>query len=246
MKKILLSILLIAALAAPSMLSAQGMAWHLTQVQVKQIPDNYGGFTDTPDIYYVIKDGSTVLFTSNTIDDTDPPVLFYPNLTLDSTKTYILEVWDYDLLNADDELGQVTIPGKGSGNLFDSLPNATGRLELYYEFTFKTVGFEEEISIVEEFEVYPNPAQDFVNLRLTPQATDDFRFQIIDRDPTAVFCQQCHLAAMTLLAPNERAGHAIHFCNVRTARRRRMRIKEVMTGFVIAKTLNFLSQKIIQ
>lgn len=158
-------------------LQAQAYEWVLTSVRIDAIPDN-AGFLDTPDMYMIMKQGTNVQFTSGTFDDMDPPVTFTPNVTVDSTLMYTIEVWDEDAIDSDDELGIVTIPGKGTGDVTGTVGGATGQLDVHYEYTL-VVGIEDELVAV-NLSVGPNPAQDQIFLNLEMVKVVDMQVQLID------------------------------------------------------------------
>ncbi len=70
----------------------------------------YTAFADiTPDLYIVVKDGSsTIVYASNYIDNTNPPVTFTPNILLQNPP-YTVEIWDYDAVGGDDFGGSYSI-----------------------------------------------------------------------------------------------------------------------------------------
>ena len=91
--------------------------YFLTEVQVLSIPNNWGWPGDlNPDIYVEVIDTSgTILYTSGTINDQDPPVTFaIPNLPMDAMN-YTVHVWDEDggIFGADDDLGTTDFYGQG-------------------------------------------------------------------------------------------------------------------------------------
>lgn len=98
----------------------------LTSVTVTGVSNSwwYSIFADeSPDLYIVIKDGSSnVVYTSNYISDDFPPVSFTPNLYL-SNPPYTLEIWDYDAVGSNDfggsysmNIGAGTTSFSGGGN----------------------------------------------------------------------------------------------------------------------------------
>jgi hypothetical protein len=112
-------------------------AYYLTEVQVLGIPNNWGWPGDlNPDMYIEIYDGSmNLVYTSATIQDTDPPVTYaIPNLLL-ADELYTVNVWDEDggLFGADDDLGITYFQGWGpSGS------STTGSTSISY--TIQAVG----------------------------------------------------------------------------------------------------------
>jgi hypothetical protein len=129
--------------------------YYLTEVQVLGIPNNWGWPSDlNPDIYIRIYDGGmNLVYTSPTIDDTDPPVTFpIPNILL-ANQTYTVNVWDEDggLFGADDDLGSTTFQGNGpSGS------STSGSTSIAY--TIQAVGPFPVISSSDTIQVfgYPN------------------------------------------------------------------------------------------
>lgn len=128
--------------------------YYLTEVQVLGIPNNWGWPSDLdPDIYIKIYDGgSNLVYTSLTIDDTNPPVTFaIPNILL-ANQTYTVAVWDEDggLFGADDDLGSTTFQGWGpSGS------STTGSTSIAY--TIQAVGPFPVISSSDTIQVFEYP-----------------------------------------------------------------------------------------
>ena len=182
----LLFILVLVAVCGSSSLKAQTFEWVLTTVRVDAIPDN-AGFLDTPDMYFIMKLGTNVQFTSSTVDDTDPPVSWSPNVSVDSTQSYTIEVWDADAIDPDDDLGIVTIPGKGMGDVVGTVSGATGQLELHYDYTL-TVGLEEELVAV-NLTVGPNPVEDVVYLDLEMVHPVEMNLSLIDQQGKKVYAE---------------------------------------------------------
>jgi PKD repeat protein len=90
---------------------------YLTEVQVLGVPNNWGWPGDlNPDIYVELWDATpTLVYTSGTVQDQDPPVTFaIPNILL-ANETYTVHVWDEDggVFGADDDLGSTTFAGHG-------------------------------------------------------------------------------------------------------------------------------------
>jgi len=112
-------------------------AWYLTDITVTAIPNNYGGFIDDPDMYFILTDplGAVVYDSHPSIDNTFPPVSWgVPNIPLQSGN-YTVHVWDEDggLFGADDDLGAITFDGNGvSGSASGSVGGATGLLIVDY------------------------------------------------------------------------------------------------------------------
>lgn len=112
-------------------------AWYLTNITVASIPNNYGGFIDDPDMYFLLYDplGTEVYDSRPAVDNTFPPVSFgVPNLLLQNG-TYTVHVWDEDggLFGSDDDLGTITFAGNGtSGSGTGSVGGASGSLIVDY------------------------------------------------------------------------------------------------------------------
>ena len=130
-------------------------AYYLTEVQVLGIPNNWGWPSDLdPDIYIRIYDGNmTLVYTSPTIDNTNPPVTFpIPNILL-ADQTYTVNVWDEDggLFGADDDLGSTTFQGYGASG-----SSTTGSTSISY--VIQSVGPFPAISSTDTIQVfgYPN------------------------------------------------------------------------------------------
>jgi hypothetical protein len=103
----------------------------LTNVDVLSIPNNWGWPGDLdPDIYINIFDpSSTLIYTSATIQDQNPPVSFaIPNIQL-SAGTYTIEVWDEDgaVFGADDDLGSTSFQGHSSGGVVTNGSTSTNQ-----------------------------------------------------------------------------------------------------------------------
>lgn len=70
-----------------------------------------------PDYYFILKQGTTTLYSSAYIDNTDPPVSFsFAPIAL-SNATYTMEIWEYDtgMAGGDDACGSVTFNGHAAG-----------------------------------------------------------------------------------------------------------------------------------
>lgn len=112
-------------------------SWFLTNIEVTSIPDNYGGFVDDPDLYFLLYDtaGVQVFDSRPSIDNTFPPVSWgVPNLPLQNGD-YTVHVWDEDggLFGADDDLGAITFAGHGaSGSGTGTVSGASGLLIVNY------------------------------------------------------------------------------------------------------------------
>ncbi len=70
-----------------------------------------------PDYYFVLKSGTTVIYSSSYIDNSNAPVTFTFSQIPLSNVTYTLEIWDYDsgLAGGDDGCGSVTFNGNAAG-----------------------------------------------------------------------------------------------------------------------------------
>ena len=70
----------------------------------------YTAFSDIlPDLYIIVKDGANqTVYTANYINNTTPPVTFYPNIILQNPP-YTVEIWDYDAVGGDDFGGSYSI-----------------------------------------------------------------------------------------------------------------------------------------
>ena len=112
-------------------------SWYLTNITVTSIPDNFGGFIDSPDMYFLLTDpsGTQVYDSHPAVDNTQPPVSWtVPNISL-SNGTYAVHVWDEDggLFGADDDLGEITFAGNGvSGTATGTVSGASGTLTVEY------------------------------------------------------------------------------------------------------------------
>lgn len=112
-------------------------SWFLTNIEVTSIPDNYGGFVDDPDLYFLLYDtaGVQVFDSRPSVDNTFPPVSWgVPNLPLQNGD-YTVHVWDEDggLFGADDDLGAITFAGHGvSGTATGTVSGASGLLIVNY------------------------------------------------------------------------------------------------------------------
>ncbi len=112
-------------------------SWYLTDITVTAIPNNYGGFIDDPDMYFLLYDtlGVEVYDSRPSVDNTFPPVSWgVPNILLQNG-TYTVHVWDEDggLFGADDDLGTITFDGNStSGSATGSVGGASGLLVVDY------------------------------------------------------------------------------------------------------------------
>jgi PKD repeat protein len=111
--------------------------YFLTDITVTSIPNNYGGFVDDPDMYFLVYDplGAEVYDSRPSIDNTFPPVTWgVPNIQLQNGN-YTVHVWDEDggLFGADDDLGTVSFAGNGpSGSATGSVGGVSGLLIVDY------------------------------------------------------------------------------------------------------------------
>jgi PKD repeat protein len=111
--------------------------YYLTNIQVTSIPNNYGGFVDDPDMYFLLYDpqGALIYDSHPSISNTHPPVSWtLPNIPLQNG-TYTVHVWDEDggLFGADDDLGSITFAGHGtSGSATGTVSGASGTLNVNY------------------------------------------------------------------------------------------------------------------
>jgi len=112
-------------------------SWYLTNVTVSSIPDNFGGFIDVPDMYFLLYDsmGVEVYDSRPAVNNTQPPVSWVtPNIPL-IDGNYVLHVWDEDggLFGADDDLGEISFAGNGtSGTATGTVSGASGTLTVDY------------------------------------------------------------------------------------------------------------------
>ena len=130
-------------------------AFYLTEVQVLGIPNSWGWPSDLdPDLYIKIYDGNmNLVYTSATVDNTNPPVTYaIPNILL-ANETYTIHVWDEDggLFGADDDMGSTTFQGHGTSG--SSTSGSTS-----VSFTIQPVGPFPIISSTDTVQVfgYPN------------------------------------------------------------------------------------------
>ena len=159
----------------------------LTLVRVQTVPDNYG--PETPDIFFILKDGTNVLHTSTTIEQ-DPPINWVMNLVLDSTKNYTIEVWDDDApITANDDLGTVTIPGSGSGTVIGTVGGASGQLELFYEYTVVTAK-EEGVTGLKDLKIFPNPSAGKFMVELEVLELRQCRMEVVNVEGKRVFMKE--------------------------------------------------------
>jgi PKD repeat protein len=111
--------------------------WYLTNITVSAIPNNYGGFVDDPDMYFLLYDpsGNLVYDSHPSVSNTFPPVSWtLPNILLQNG-TYSVHVWDEDggLFGSDDDLGEITFAGNGSsGSGTGTVGGASGQLIVDY------------------------------------------------------------------------------------------------------------------
>jgi len=128
--------------------------YYLTQIGVLGVPNTWGAPADAdPDMYIELYDGSmNLIYTSATVDNTQPAVVYaIPNILL-SNQTYTVQVWDEDggLFGADDDLGTSTFFGNGpSGN------SSNGSTSI--SFSIATVGPFPVISSTDTVQVFGFP-----------------------------------------------------------------------------------------
>ncbi len=108
--------------------------YFLTNVGVLAIPNSWGWPADlNPDLYIELYDaGMNLLYTSATIQDTDPPVTFpIANIPL-ADEVYTVHVWDEDggAFGADDDMGTTTFDGHGASG-----SSTSGSLSISYVIT---------------------------------------------------------------------------------------------------------------
>ena len=112
-------------------------SYYLTDITVSAIPNNYGGFIDDPDMYFLLFDsaGAQVYDSRPSVDNTFPPVSWpVPNIPLNSGN-YSVHVWDEDggLFGGDDDLGSISFQGNGSsGTATGTVGGASGLLIVNY------------------------------------------------------------------------------------------------------------------
>ena len=105
---------------------------YLSSITISDIPADYG--IETPDLYFKLEDSSSNnIWTSTTVDDTDPPVSWnISHLLMD--EDYSVEVYDEDAV-FDDYLGTAIFYGLNySGSAYD-YSNSNGTLQVDYVTT---------------------------------------------------------------------------------------------------------------
>lgn len=147
-------------------------SYFLTDIQVAGIPNNYGGFADDPDMYFLLYDpnGQQVYDSRPSIGNTFPPVNWgVPNIQL-NPGNYSVHVWDEDggLFGGDDDLGIASFNGNGpSGSATGTVGGASGQLVVNYTI------FQPPVNIQTTYDtiyVYPTPSAPQVSSSITPPA----------------------------------------------------------------------------
>lgn len=147
-------------------------SYFLTNIEVAGIPNNYGGFVDDPDLYFLLLDpnGQQVYDSRPAVDNTFPPVNWpVPNILL-NPGSYSLQVWDEDggLFGADDDLGTVSFNGNGSsGTATGTISGVSGQLVVNYTIFQTPVNIQTSYDTIE---VYARPAVPLVTPNINPPA----------------------------------------------------------------------------
>lgn len=151
---------------------ASAPSYFLTDIEVAGIPNNYGGFVDDPDMYFLLYDpnGQQIYDSRPAIDNTFPPVSWpVPNIQL-SSGNYSVHVWDEDggLFGADDDLGIASFNGNGvSGTATGTLNGVTGQLVVNYTIFQTPINIQTSYDTIE---VYANPATPVITPDINPPA----------------------------------------------------------------------------
>ena len=147
-------------------------SYFLTDIEVAGIPNNYGGFVDDPDMYFLLYDpnGQQVYDSRPSVDNTFPPVSWpVPNIQL-SSGNYSVHVWDEDggLFGADDDLGIVSFNGNGaSGTATGTLNGVSGQLVVNYTIFQTPINVQTSYDTIE---VYANPDIPVITPDINPPA----------------------------------------------------------------------------
>lgn len=117
----------------PPLFSNATTNWYipvLTTVTISSIENSWwSSITDSkPDLYIVIKDeNGNQIYKSGYYDDTHPPLTFnLPSPIEIKNNNYKIEIWDYDLTDADDYGGSITISNINKGKHTWSESNHAG------------------------------------------------------------------------------------------------------------------------
>lgn len=86
-------------------------------------------FDPKPDIYFILKNAAGAeIYRSRVFNNIDQLPLSIPCALLLSNGTYLIELWDFDLLDTDDQLGLVFIQNPTAGGTF-----SFGNLSLFFQ-----------------------------------------------------------------------------------------------------------------
>lgn len=112
--------------------------YYLTDLTVSAIPNNYGGFIDDPDLYFLLYDtsGAQIYDSRPALNGVFPPYTWtLPNIPL-TPGNFTVHVWDEDggLFGGDDDLGAATFAGDvpGAGTTTGTVGGASGQLIVNY------------------------------------------------------------------------------------------------------------------
>ena len=111
------------------------IGYNLDSLLIGSVPFNFfndGGAGDDsiPDIFFVVFDSAgTNIFNSVTVDNAALPLLYDSITLLLANQNYTIKVYDYDLLNGPDTLGQIVINGTAlTGTMIDSISGVSDSL----------------------------------------------------------------------------------------------------------------------
>ncbi|HCN84785.1 MAG TPA: hypothetical protein DIT07_14380 [Sphingobacteriaceae bacterium] len=145
----------------------------------------YTVFADEiPDLYIVVKDGANqIVYTSNYINNTFPPVTFYPNILLQNPP-YTVELWDYNAVGANDFGGSYSITtnagtqswsGSGNNGTYTNSTLNNPALDVHWGME-KTYDFYQSVFSRNSYDGNGSVIKNFVNGTMQVQNTQNNAF----------------------------------------------------------------------